>query len=51
MLLNDYQLPELEVNDWLIFRNMGAYTFSMGTNFNGFYTSEIPKHLVICLDN
>jgi len=29
-------LPELEVGDWLMFSNMGAYTVSAATNFNGF---------------
>jgi len=38
-VLTDYQLPELHVNDWLVFPNMGAYTTSSGTNFNGFSSS------------
>ncbi|KAK7409887.1 hypothetical protein VNO78_00270 [Psophocarpus tetragonolobus] len=38
-VLRDYQLPELEVDDWLVFPNMGAYTTSSGTNFNGFSSS------------
>nr|KYP64792.1 Ornithine decarboxylase [Cajanus cajan] len=38
-VLRDYQLPELQVNDWLVFPNMGAYTTSSGTNFNGFSSS------------
>jgi len=29
-------LPQLEVGDWLFFSNMGAYTVSAATNFNGF---------------
>jgi ornithine decarboxylase len=29
-------LPELWVGDWLLFSNMGAYTISAATNFNGF---------------
>lgn len=29
-------LPELQVGDWLLFSNMGAYTVSAATNFNGF---------------
>jgi len=28
-------LPELEVGDWIIFENMGAYTLSASSNFNG----------------
>ncbi|CAK8569146.1 unnamed protein product [Lathyrus sativus] len=38
-VLKDYDMPELEVNDWLLFPNMGAYTISSGTNFNGFSSS------------
>ncbi|MED6160423.1 hypothetical protein PIB30_051396 [Stylosanthes scabra] len=44
-VLRDYQLMELELDDWLVFPNMGAYTISSGTNFNGFSTSAIPTHL------
>lgn len=29
------ELPELNVGDWLIFRDMGAYTISAATTFNG----------------
>uniref|UniRef100_S4RRH2 ornithine decarboxylase n=1 Tax=Petromyzon marinus TaxID=7757 RepID=S4RRH2_PETMA len=29
-------LPEMHVDDWLLFRNMGAYTLAMSTEFNGF---------------
>ncbi|GAU47073.1 hypothetical protein TSUD_191990 [Trifolium subterraneum] len=38
-VLKEYSLPELEINDWLVFSNMGAYTSSLGTNFNGFSSS------------
>ncbi|MED6106358.1 hypothetical protein PIB30_004133 [Stylosanthes scabra] len=44
-VLRDYQLMELELDDWLVFPNMGAYTISSGTNFNGFSTSAIPTYL------
>jgi len=30
------ELPKLEVGDWLVFRNMGAYTVAAASNFNGF---------------
>ncbi|XAR64228.1 Ornithine decarboxylase [Bertholletia excelsa] len=45
-VLTGYQLPELEVNDWLVFPNMGAYTVTAGSNFNGFKTSAIATNLV-----
>ncbi|XP_040280530.1 antizyme inhibitor 2 [Bufo bufo] len=30
------QLPELQVGDWLLFDNMGAYTVAASSTFNGF---------------
>ncbi|XP_061361312.1 ornithine decarboxylase-like [Gastrolobium bilobum] len=44
-VLRDYQLPELQVNDWLVFPKMGAYTTSSGTNFNGFSSSASSTYL------
>ncbi|XP_042500799.1 ornithine decarboxylase-like [Macadamia integrifolia] len=44
-VLTGHQLPELQVDDWLVFPNMGAYTTSAGSNFNGFNTSAIAIHL------
>lgn len=44
-VLEGQPLPELYVNDWLVFHRMGAYTSSVGTNFNGFDTSAIPTYL------
>ncbi|GAU31136.1 hypothetical protein TSUD_212430 [Trifolium subterraneum] len=38
-ILKEYPLLELEMNDWLVFSNMGAYTTSCATNFNGFSSS------------
>ncbi|KAK9165032.1 hypothetical protein Scep_000223 [Stephania cephalantha] len=46
-VLTEYQLPEMQVNDWLVFPDMGAYTAAAGSNFNGFKTSTIPTHMVI----
>jgi len=34
-------LPELNVGDWLLFENMGAYTVAAASNFNGFMKSPI----------
>ncbi|KAM7324241.1 hypothetical protein ACRRTK_016546 [Alexandromys fortis] len=34
--LKEVQLPELDVGDWLIFPDMGAYKISMSSTFNGF---------------
>ncbi|PRQ20340.1 putative ornithine decarboxylase [Rosa chinensis] len=40
-VLGGEQLPELEVNDWLVFQNMGAYTSACSNKFNGFGSSKI----------
>lgn len=44
-VLTGCQLPELEVNDWLVFPNMGAYTAAAGSSFNGFNTAAILTYL------
>lgn len=36
----DLELPELKVGDWIYFENMGAYTTSAASRFNGFKTSH-----------
>jgi len=35
-IAKDIMLPELEVGDWLYFKNMGAYTVAAASPFNGF---------------
>ncbi|KAJ8772595.1 hypothetical protein K2173_027772 [Erythroxylum novogranatense] len=44
-VMKDHLLPDLQVNDWLVFPNMGAYTAAAGSSFNGFNTSAILTHL------
>ena len=39
-LLRGAPLPELQCGDWLLFPSMGAYTWSAGSNFNGFGRGE-----------
>jgi len=41
LILKDTFLPELTVGEWLVFENMGAYTLSAASNFNGFRTTNI----------
>ncbi|XP_072365569.1 antizyme inhibitor 2-like isoform X1 [Scyliorhinus torazame] len=41
-----WKLPELEIGDWLIFENIGAYSISMSSNFSGFQCA--PIHYVMC---
>lgn len=42
----DFMFPELEIGEWVVFENMGAYTFCVATSFNGF-----EKASVIIADN
>jgi len=32
----DFSFPELQIGEWVIFKNMGAYTSCVATSFNGF---------------
>lgn len=43
-VISEIYLPELEIGDWLIFENMGAYTVCVASPFNGFPVSKI--HIV-----
>lgn len=43
-VLKDYQLPELNIGDWLFYENMGAYTFCAATTFNG-YRNATPFYI------
>ncbi|XP_063807324.1 antizyme inhibitor 2-like [Pseudophryne corroboree] len=48
MILEEVALPELEVGDWIIFQNMGAYHQTMATTFNGFLPP--PVHYILSKD-
>jgi ornithine decarboxylase len=37
----DFSFPELQIGEWLIFKNMGAYTCCVATSFNGFEKATI----------
>ena len=34
-------IPDLQIGDWLVFHNMGAYTTTTSTKFNGFNIGEV----------
>lgn len=34
-------MPELQVGDWILFENMGAYTVAAASTFNGFQRPTI----------
>ncbi|XP_072880499.1 ornithine decarboxylase-like isoform X1 [Hemitrygon akajei] len=35
-VIDHCELPELEIGDWLLFQNRGAYTITLSNKFNGF---------------
>lgn len=35
IITNSIELPELNVDDWLIFSGFGAYTYGLHTSYNG----------------
>lgn len=37
----DFVFPELDVGEWVVFKNMGAYTCCVATNFNGFEQASV----------
>lgn len=34
-IIQQHPMPELDVGDWMIFKDMGAYTMCAASNFNG----------------
>ncbi|XP_034047244.1 ornithine decarboxylase 1-like [Thalassophryne amazonica] len=40
-LTDNCWLPELQVGDWLLVDNMGAYTICLATEFNGFEKADV----------
>lgn len=36
VVVEDTVLPVLNIGDWILFENMGAYTFAAASSFNGF---------------
>lgn len=40
-IMTNILIPEIEIGDWLIFHNMGAYTTTVSTNFNGFSNKNV----------
>lgn len=48
-------LPELFIGEWLVFKDMGAYSVSVATNFNGFEPPTVkycvPNETMIILRN
>ena len=46
MAVQDYPLPELRSDDWLVFPDMGAYTLCGASNFNGIQAADVSTFYV-----
>ncbi|XP_055959819.1 ornithine decarboxylase-like [Mercurialis annua] len=51
IVVSECKLPELNVDDVIVFYNMGAYTTSGASKFNGFNRFEMPTYLVYSTPN
>ena len=51
----DVCMPELEIGEWIVFHEMGAYTIAAGSSFNGFKMPAIhynvPSYIIEMLHN
>lgn len=47
----DLLMPQMDVGEWLVYREMGAYTISAGSNFNGFCTPPLKYYVTACTMN
>jgi len=45
LVLENQYFPEMNIGDWFVFKEMGAYTLVGGSNFNGFKLPAIKYHL------
>lgn len=39
------ELPDLNIGDYVIFEDMGAYTISLACQFNGFLTPHVEYYI------
>uniref|UniRef100_A0A1B0DKV6 ornithine decarboxylase n=1 Tax=Phlebotomus papatasi TaxID=29031 RepID=A0A1B0DKV6_PHLPP len=46
-IFEDQVLPQLDIGDVLVFPNMGAYTMSLSTTFNGFQSAQVMYFLEV----
>lgn len=45
LICDDVFLPELDVGDWFVFENMGAYTIPIASPFNGFSLPQVKYYI------
>lgn len=41
VIVEESEMPEMEAGDWLIFHNMGAYSLTTASKFNGFGIGDV----------
>lgn len=44
-IIQNVVLPEMNIGEWIVFREMGAYTMAAGSTFNGFNMPTIKYYL------
>jgi diaminopimelate decarboxylase len=49
-VLPDVQLPQLQLGDWLMFPQFGAYSVPGASHFNGISMDQ-PAKVYVCSDN
>ena len=47
VICRDVDLPELDIDDWIYFPNMGAYTISSASSFNGFTVPNARYFMIL----
>ncbi|KAI1288431.1 Ornithine decarboxylase [Halotydeus destructor] len=45
LIKKDVMLPEMDIGEWIIFKEMGAYTIAAASTFNGFQLPDLKYHL------
>lgn len=45
LIFKDVLLPELYIGDWLVWRDMGAYTLALSNTFNGFPIPDVKPFI------
>lgn len=39
------QLPKMDIGEWMVFRDMGAYTIPVACAFNGFPVPQVNAYI------
>ncbi|KAL6438463.1 hypothetical protein ACFW04_004514 [Cataglyphis niger] len=45
LILKNVLLPELYIGDWLVWKEMGAYTLALSNTFNGFPIPDVKPFI------